>query len=51
MSVDIFFFFSFSFKRGWLSFVAFSVIVGGVTIINLLGACGLRAWRGKNAAF
>lgn len=54
VSVDMcffFFFFFFPFERGWLSFVAFRAIVGGVSMINLLGACGLRAWSGENTTF
>lgn len=40
-----------SFRRGQLSFVAFRVIVCGVTTINLLGACGLGAWGGEDETF
>lgn len=31
--------------------VAFRAIVGRVSMINLLGACGLRAWSGENTTF
>lgn len=41
----------FSFRRRWLFFVAYRVIVCGVTVINFWGAYGLRAWGGDTKTF